>query len=141
MTEPATASERPPYYVWLAMRLLGLLGIPMIIVGFLYAVGSSVDSIDFQLAIVCLVVGGLIGDSGPVWCRAEYDTSEFFEYLGRRLASKGCPQCGQSVFDRIPPSGFELESARHSFWPTRICYGCGGDTTRRRTSIPRPPGD
>lgn len=140
MTDPAeaAASERPPYYVWLAMRLLELLGIFMVIGGLMHAISDALDGFDSSwLPLSIFMVGGWISSRNYL----DSDTSAFCEDLGRRLASKGCLQCGQSVFDRMPPRGFELESARHSYWPSRICYGCGSDTTRRRTSIPGPRGD
>ena len=141
MTEPATASGRPPYYVWLGMRLLGILGTLMVIGGLLHAISNAIHGDYLWLPLLFFVVGGWISDGGVNWTHPDGDTSPFCENLGWRLASKGCPQCGQSVFNRMPPRGFELESARHSYWPSRICYGCGSDTTRRRASIPSPPSD
>ena len=109
------------------MRILGLVGGVM----FLGSIWGLLNgSLSATWAIVIGTTGALIGGDRRSAINDGRDVPLFCEFFGSMLSSKGCPQCGQSVFDQMPASGFELETARHSFWPTRICYGCGGDTTK-----------
>lgn len=138
MTEPAPVRATgdvhrsrfrlAPYYVWSAMRILGLVGAIM----FLGAIwGLLNETLSVTLAILIGTTGALIGGGRR---NDGLDVPIICEFLGLRLSPKSCPECGQSVFDQMPATGFELESARHSFWPTRICYGCGSDMTKQALS-------
>lgn len=137
MTEPAPVRSTDdvrtsrfriaPYYVWMGMRILGLVGAVMFI-GSIW--GLLNGSLSVTEAIVIGTAGALIaGDRRPT-INDGLDVPLFCEIFGSMLSSKRYPQCGQSVFDQMPATGFELETARHSYWPTRICFGCGGDTTK-----------
>ncbi|MBO9694802.1 MAG: hypothetical protein J7499_01260 [Sphingopyxis sp.] len=138
MTEPARVRATgdvhrsrfriAPYYVWSAMRILGLAGAIM----FLGAIwGLLNETLSVTSAILIGTTGAFIGGGRR---NDDLDVPIVCEFLGLMLSPKSCPECGQSVFDQMPATGFELESARHSFWPTRICYGCGRDTAKLASS-------
>lgn len=115
-----------PFPVWLAMRILGLIGAMMMIWWIFSLVSFGVFG-TARPPYWVMVVGIWIGYSGRGY---DVDLPFFCENLGSRLSSKFCPDCGQSVFDKMPATGFELEWARHSFWPSRICRGCGHDLSK-----------
>jgi hypothetical protein len=49
------------------------------------------------------------------------------EIIGGLLGSRYCPACGQSIFDRAPPTGYMADHARGTWWPHRHCANCGHD--------------
>lgn len=124
-----------PFPVWLAMRILGLIGgiilIWWVLSLFFFALGGTTRPSNWVL-----IVGVLIGTSAKRKNSWEIDLPDFWENLGSLLTSKFCPDCGQSIFDKMPSTGFELEAARHSFWPARICHGCGSDHLKSQASNP-----
>ncbi|WP_310088715.1 hypothetical protein [Sphingopyxis sp. BE122] len=114
---------------------MGLFGGGMVIwwiLGAISALFAATNGIDNELPPAWIFLVGIVVAAGR-WSPGT-DTPPFCEWLGSLLSSKACPECGQSVFDKMPAQGFELESARHSFWPARICCGCGSDTTKARRS-------
>ena len=130
---PAIVVKRfAPYPVWMSLRLLTMLGGAMAITWFfhtVYALLRAVDGVDVGLLPVWVFVVGVIlggktrGEPGNL--------PGFGELIGNRLASKQCPSCGQSIFDHTPPSGYEPDTTRNSWWPSRRCTNCGHDMAKR----------
>jgi len=128
-----------PFPVWLAMRILGLIGsgimIWWVLSLFFFALSGT-----GRPPYWVLIIGIITGTSARHINSWEIDVPDFWDSIGSRLASKLCAACGQSVFDKMSPAGFELEAARHSFWPARICYGCGNDLSRSIAADPTSHG-
>lgn len=131
-TEKGMTARLPPYQVWASMRVLGLVGAAMAFLWLfhaLYALFAAVDGRTVELLPTWIfIAGAIIGGSGRYWHK---DTPPMCEYIGNMLASKSCPDCGQSVFSDMPPSGYESDLANQSFWPARACANCGHDMTKR----------
>lgn len=118
-----------PFPVWVAMRVFGLVGSAIMLWWILRLFSFAVAGTP-RPSYWILIIGVVTGTSSKHMNSWEIDLPDFWDGLGSRLASKFCPSCGQSVFDKMPARGFELEAARHSFWPARICHGCGNDLSR-----------
>lgn len=119
-----------PYPVWVTMRIVTMIGSAIIVFWFGWAMaalfaainGAAVTLPPLWLGIVGLVVGG----SGGGFRRDE-NLPPFGEIIGRMLASKHCPVCGQSLFDHTPPAGYAPDGQRYRWWPSRLCANCGHD--------------
>jgi Zn ribbon nucleic-acid-binding protein len=90
--------------------------------------GGQLELLPMWVGIVGLVVGG--SDKG---FRRDENVPLFGEILGRLLAGKGCPSCGQSIFDHTQFSGYTPDTQTHCWWPSKYCTNCGHDM-RRATS-------
>lgn len=118
-----------PFPVWIAMRVFGLIGSAIMIWWILRLFSFAVAGTP-RPSYWILIIGVATGTSSKRMNSWEIDLPDFWDGLGSRLTSKFCTDCGQSVFDKMPARGFELEAARHSFWPARICHGCGEDLSK-----------
>ena len=123
-----------PYSVWMTLRVVTMVGAGLIILWFIWAIaalfsafrGGGLHMLPPWLAIVGLVVGG----SGRGF-RRDDQLPPFGEMIGRMLASKHCPHCGQSIFDHRPSSGYVPDGQSRRWWPSRSCAQCGHDMTVR----------
>lgn len=126
-----------PYPVWMAMRIITMIGSGMILLWFGWAIAalfSAVNGGDLEvLPMWVAIVGIIVGASDKGFRRGE-NVPLFGEVLGRALASKQCPSCGQSIFDHTPPSGYQPELVKYRWWPARNCRNCGHDMTVRTVS-------
>jgi len=121
-----------PYPVWMSLRLLTMLAGWIAIAWFLhatYAIVRAVDGVDvgfwpIWIFVVAVIIGGKTRGEGG-------NLPAFGELVGNLLASKQCPSCGQSIFDHTPPSGYEPDITRRSWWPSRCCTNCGHDMSKR----------
>jgi hypothetical protein len=128
------AGRFAPYPVWAAMRVLTTIGAGMFtlwlgsaIVALLSAVsGGKADMLPMWIGIAGVIMGG----SGNGFRPGE-NVPLFGEIIGRMLASKHCPACGQSIFDHTPKSGYAPEAMTYSWWPSRHCTNCGHDMNLR----------
>lgn len=118
------------------MRIITTLGNVMVLLWFFWAVaaifsivnGGSLEPLPIWFGVTGLLISG---GSGSAYYKPKGTLSLIAEVLGRALVPKECPACGQSLFDRAPPSGYQAEAARYSYWPARICTNCGQNLARR----------
>lgn len=123
-----------PYPVWMTMRIITMIGTGLLLVWFGWAIAalfSAVNGGDLETLPMWLGIVGLIVGASDKGFRRSENVPLFGEILGRLLASKHCPSCGQSIFDHTPPSGYQPDLVRHSWWPSRICTNCGHDMAIR----------
>ena len=135
-----TRTERfAPYPVWAAMRVITTLGNAMALLWFFWAIatifstvnGGALELLPIWFGVIGLIVGG---GSGSPYYKPNGTLSLIAEALGRTLAPKECPACGQSLFDHAPQSGYIAETVRHRYWPARICTNCGQNLVQRAKS-------
>lgn len=130
--EVGIGGRLPPYQVWASMRILGLVGAAMAVVWLFHTIYALLAAVEGRAVGLLpgwiFLVGVIVGGTGRNWRK---DTPPICELIGNLLASKCCPDCGQSVFSDMPPSGYESDLANHSFWPARLCANCGNDMTKR----------
>ena len=137
MSEPQASTEGlAPYPVWATMRVVTALAQAYALIWIVVALLGLVDAINGVepklLPIWSFVVACVVGANGGArgWSPRSHDLPPLGEVIARKLASKHCPSCGQSIFDQSPPSGYTTESEQRSWWPSRICATCGYDLGR-----------
>ena len=131
---PITIGRFAPYQVWMSMRIATMIGTGMALLWWGWAIaalfsavsGGDLEILPWWIGIVGIIVGG--SDKG---FRRDENIPLFGEVLGRALASKQCPACGQSIFDHTPPSGYQPDLVTRSWWPSRTCTNCGHDMAIR----------
>jgi hypothetical protein len=95
------------------------------------ALFSAVNRGDLEVLPMWIgMVGIIVGGSGRGFRRDE-NVPLFGEIIGRMLASKSCPVCGQSIFDHTPSSGYAPDTQTYRWWPSRNCTNCGHDMSLR----------
>ncbi|MBY6216758.1 hypothetical protein [Qipengyuania aquimaris] len=138
MSEPqASGTALAPYPVWAATRVVTALAQAYALLWVIVAMVALVDAINGVepqiLPIWSFVVACVIGASGGAsgLSPRSYDLPYFGETIARKMASKHCPSCGQSIFNSSPESGYTTENEQRSWWPSRICANCGHDLSRK----------
>lgn len=124
--EPDKTPKRyAPYPVWSKTRAIGAsAGALYLLAPLLFFVTGSVAW--FFLWLPALVI------APPVFGMLENGFTAFTaELVGSMLGSRFCPDCGQSIFDDSPPSGYFADTDRLRWWPNRDCANCGHDLRRR----------
>jgi hypothetical protein len=120
-----------PYPCWYILQVLEIIaGIVLLvwIVSFIRMIiyGGQVSALPFWVFI-----GGFIIAGRPVPYRSRHNNlAPFGEIIGGLLASKQCPQCGQSIFDHTPPQGYAPDLMKR-LWPLTDCANCGLDLSNR----------
>ena len=137
--EPPAPKSFAPYPVWMTLRWITMAGSALAIVWLIWAVAALISAADggqmpmlpVWLFVVAITVGGAPrGDN----IFTGFDLPPFGEFIGRKLANKQCPSCGQSIFDHSPPSGYAPDRVTTSWWPSRFCMRCGHDMRVRTAS-------
>lgn len=132
--ESRRAGRYAPYPVWMTLRIITMIGSGMVLLWFAWAIAalfSAINGGDLQvLPLWICIVGSIVGASGKGF-RRDANLPPFGEIIGRMLASKNCPACGQAIFDHTPAAGYAPELQTYRWWPSRICTNCGHDMNVR----------
>ena len=132
---PPPAPKRfAPYPVWMALRWVTMAGAALIFIwiGFaIRAVNASMNGGNAEMLPWWVLTIGIVVGASSAGALAGDNLPDFGEMIGRKLANKACPSCGQSIFDHTPPSGYAADTETTSWWPARYCNRCGHDMTKR----------
>lgn len=130
--EPVVTGRFAPYPVWLTLRWICMAGAALVIGWFasvLVALASAINGGTAEPWPVWIGIVGMVLGASPRFDRG--NLPPFGEMVGRMLASKHCPSCGQSIFDHSRSSGYEEDIVKRRWWPSRWCTNCGHDLMNR----------
>jgi hypothetical protein len=142
-TAPIKVGRLAPYPVWIAVSVVVRASQILCVACIIWYMAALFDAMEkphristppLWLFIVTAFIGADAESSYRRW-----RTSPLGDWLGDLLASQQCPDCGQNVFDHTPPSGYEPDSKRHRYFPSRICTNCGHDLINRTASKASAP--
>lgn len=117
-----------PFWFWLAVVEWAAFAVILAEIGYFIAFVKSGGTLPSWPFWIVLPVGFVCGGRSR---RQAAGPAPVLRLIGDQLASSNCWNCGQSIFDPTPATGYAPEPANTYLLPQRFCANCEADLAQQ----------